>query len=938
LGRLGPIAGATALCALLLLAPGGARASGGSPSWEATLVRVVPSVVALHVSATRPFDTEAASVSAGTGFVVDAERGLILTNRHVVQPGPVVADALFVNHERVAVRPLYRDPVHDFGFFQFDPEDVRFLEFRALELVPEAARVGVEIRVVGNDAGEKLAILAGTLARLDRAAPRYGRHRYNDFNTFYLQAASGTSGGSSGSPVIDRQGRVVGLNAGGRRGATSSFFLPLDRVVRALERIRAGEPVARGTLQAVFLHEPYDALRRLGLRPETEAAARRERPEEIGLLVVAEIVPGGPAHGQLAPGDVLLGVDGERVTRFTELEAILDDAVGRTLLLSVERGGAPLDLEVEVGDLHAITPDRYLEMAGGVFHPLSYQQARNFGVPVEGVYVTAAGYALGRARIPDRVVLTHVDGVAVAGLDAFEAELSRRPDGAPVSLRYFHLANPRVPVVDVARVDRRWFPMQQCRRDDVTGLWPCVASPEPPPPERPPSMATRIDAEGPAVARKLAASLVLVDFDVPFMVDGVQGSSFRGTGLVVDADRGLVLVDRDTVPIRIGDVQITFGSSLEVPGEIVALHPDHNLAIVRYDPALTGNTPLQTARLRTDPLAPGDDVWLVALSSRQHLLSRRSQVERLEAPSIPLPRTPRFRDTNAELVVLSEGVESVGGVLADDKGRVRAFWASFSEDADGKPRSFLAGIPAELVEDMVAPLRRGERFVWRSLGAELETLTLAAARARGLPEAAAERLEHHDPLRRRAIAVRRLTAGTPAAATLAVGDVILSVDGAPVTAFRELERPAQRGPLALKVFREGETLGVVLEPVALASEGAERLLVWAGALLQEPPRELASQRGLPLEGVYVAGRWRGSPAHRDGLPSTQRIEAADDIPTPDLEAFLAAVAGRGDRESVRLRTVDLEGRVRVLPVELDLHYWPTIELRRRGGGFERKRH
>lgn len=904
------------------------------PDWAVTLERIASSVISIDIDATRAFDTEWNTTAQATGFVVDAERGLVLTNRHVVTPGPVTAQATFLNREEVQLYPVYRDPVHDFGLYRYDPGKLRFIKPKALPLYPEGAQIGREIRVVGNNAGEQLSILAGTIARLDRDAPDYGIAKYNDFNTFYLQAASGTSGGSSGSPVIDRRGRVVALNAGGASGAASSFYLPLGRVKRALQLIQQNRTVTRGTIETVFRYTPFDELRRLGLTAATEAAVRKAFPAHTGMMVVSEVLPGSHSVDVLQPGDILLKINKRYVTQFEPLDDVLDTAVGETVDLELERGGKPVATTVPVSDLHSITPSSYVEFGEAIAHTLSYQQARHFNVPVRGVFVANPGYVFGAGGVPRGAVISTFNSREVNTVDDLEAALQGLADGDRVTVRFSTIDDPNGSQLRSIRMDRRWFPARHCVRDDIQGLWPCQDLP-PGPAARPASSATtELPRFTDTRIASIAPSLVLVGFDMPYSISGVTERNYHGTGLIVDAQKGLVVVDRNTVPVSVGDVNITFAGTLQVPGRVVYIHPQHNLAMVAYDPAAIGKTPVKSAKLTPRDLKPGEPVSVVGFNADGVLRTRTTPVADIEPLQLPLSRTMRFRDSNVEGMQLVNPPTDYDGVLIQKGGNVVGLWSSFAFESGRQLEQDNRGVPIDLVAEMVNRVRTGQPL--HSLEVEFDVQPLSTARDFGLPNEWIQKLTQHSPTERQALTALRMVGGSPASRVFKQGDLVLAIDGQVVTRFREVERAVGDKPhVQVTVWRGTGLQTLDVDTATVPGTDVDRLVLWGGATLQAPHRAMSQQRGIPPQGVYVGYFAYGSPATRYGLYPGRRIVEVDGIATPDLDAFLKAVSGRPDRSSVRLRTITWNNAPEVITLVLDKHYWPAYELKRTDVGWER---
>jgi S1-C subfamily serine protease len=382
-----------------------------------------------------------------------------------------------------------------------------------------------------------------------------------------------------------------------------------------------------------------------------------------------------------------------------------------------------------------------------------------------------------------------------------------------------------------------------------------------------------------------------------------------------------------------GDVRLTFAGSLEVPGRVEYIHPLHNLAVVSYDPKLLGKTPVKSATFDTKPLEPGQHVAVVGLGPDFKMLSQSSDVANVSAATFPPSRTLRFRDTNLEVASLVNGPTDFDGTIVDAQGRVLGMWASFAYQTGRDLTQVNMGIPSDLIVDMIDHMRAGEKL--RSIEVEWQQMPLATARKVMLPESWVQKYEAHNPERREVLAVTTTVAASPAAEFFRPGDILLSIDGALASTFREVERAAQRPTVDVRVFRDGAEVASKVSTVALDGLGIDRVVAWGGALVQAPHRELAVQRGIGSGGVYVSYFNFGSPASRSGLFAGRRIVAVDCEPTLNLDAFVAAVGRHSNQDSVRLNTMSFNDVPEVITMKLDSEYWPSYELRREGHDWRR---
>ena len=280
--------------------------------------------------------------SLGSGVIVDAARGLVLTNHHVIAN----ADAITVKlHDgrQFSAELVGGDPDTDVAVIRIPPENLT-----ALGLADSAGlRVGDFVVAIGNPFGLGQTVTSGIISALARSG--LGITGYEDL----IQTDASINPGNSGGALVNLRGELVGINTaiysktGGNIGI--GFAIPVNMANQIMEQLLEFGEVQRGYFGAQFQDLNPELAEAFGL-PVSEGA------------VMVNILPDSPADtAGLKPGDVVTKFGGRRVTSAADLRNKIGLArVGDSVALNILRNGEAMQVTVAVAA-------RETEVAGSRF-------------------------------------------------------------------------------------------------------------------------------------------------------------------------------------------------------------------------------------------------------------------------------------------------------------------------------------------------------------------------------------------------------------------------------------------------------------------------------------------------------------------------------------------------------------------------------------------
>ncbi|MBO0735701.1 MAG: Do family serine endopeptidase [Alphaproteobacteria bacterium] len=268
--------------------------------------------------------------ATGSGVIVDASEGYVMTNAHVVENASSI-EVTTKDNRHLKARLIGRDPGTDIAVLQISPG--------GLTAVPignsDRLQVGDFVLAIGNPFGLGQTVTSGIVSALGRSG--LGIEGYEDF----IQTDASINPGNSGGPLVDLQGRVVGINTailapgGGNIGI--GFAVPINMARQVMDQlIRYGE-IKRGRIGVAIQDLTPDLAQALGTK-HTQGA------------VIARVEPGSPAErAGLRTNDLVIAINGAPMRSGSELKNRVGlSRIGDDVELTIERGGQERNVIVRI--------------------------------------------------------------------------------------------------------------------------------------------------------------------------------------------------------------------------------------------------------------------------------------------------------------------------------------------------------------------------------------------------------------------------------------------------------------------------------------------------------------------------------------------------------------------------------------------------------------
>ncbi len=285
---------------------------------------------------------EKTKIGGGSGFIVSPD-GIVFTCNHVVSDKEADYTVVISPDEKYQAKVLARDPITDVAILKIQGKKFPYLEFGD----SSKAELGQTVIAVGNALGEfHDTVSTGVVSGLSRYITAYSGLDYQASRLRGLiQTDAAINPGNSGGPLIDLEGKVIGINTAVVMGAQNiGFAIPINYAKKDLKEVRK-----YGKLRRPFLGVRYILLNKM-------VAEKNKLPVDYGALIVREtfgesaIVKGSAADkAKLQEYDIVLECNGEKITEKDSLTDILQKSkIGQEIELMVLRENKKIKTKVKL--------------------------------------------------------------------------------------------------------------------------------------------------------------------------------------------------------------------------------------------------------------------------------------------------------------------------------------------------------------------------------------------------------------------------------------------------------------------------------------------------------------------------------------------------------------------------------------------------------------